>query len=163
MSIISEKVEKSVNKTSFDDDEVNFEEAVIETSAVADEDWAAKTENWQEAAESEAVQAATEEGWASWNETQQYKRQESRDSNIQVRLVITLKPKDTYIGSKSLSKNRAFLHLCNTICGTFRTPPSPSKCYSPLTLMPSLRPTIAPGMNFVTPFWPKFNPLLSTP
>ena len=87
VSIISEKVDKSVNKTSFDDDEVNFEEAVIETSAGADEDWAAKAENWQEAAESEAVQAATEEGWASWNETQQYKRQESRDSNIQVRIL----------------------------------------------------------------------------
>ena len=87
---VSEKGDKLANKSSFDDDEVNFEEAIVETSAAGggadeNEDWAAKAENWQEAGENEAAEAATDEGWASWNETQQYKRQESRDSNIQVR------------------------------------------------------------------------------
>ena len=78
---VTEKVEINAAKSSFDDDEVNFEEAVavVEATGNGEEDWAAKSGGW-EATNDEAP----DENWASWTESQTYKRQPSKDSQQQV-------------------------------------------------------------------------------
>jgi hypothetical protein len=78
---VTEKVEINAAKSSFDDDEVNFEEAVavVEATDNGEEDWAAKSGGW-EATNDEAP----DENWASWTESQTYKRQPSKDSQQQV-------------------------------------------------------------------------------
>jgi hypothetical protein len=78
---VTEKVEINAAKSSFDDDEVNFEEAVVVVEATdnGEEDWAAKSGGW-EATNDEAP----DENWASWTESQTYKRQPSKDSQQQV-------------------------------------------------------------------------------
>lgn len=78
---MTEKVEINAAKSSFDDDEVNFEEAVavVEATGNDEEDWAAKSGGW-EATNDEAP----DENWASWTESQTYKRQPSKDSQQQV-------------------------------------------------------------------------------
>ncbi len=83
---VTEKAEVVANKNSFDDDDVNFEEAVVVESAAdgAAEGWAESGGGWDTTNNANSADAATDDNWASWNDSQKYQRQPSRDSQQQV-------------------------------------------------------------------------------
>ena len=87
---VTQKVEinDAPAKSSFDDDDVNFEEAAVEAVDAArqgDDDWAAKG-GWEEA--NNQCAQPQDDNWASWNEDTTtsnagYDRQTSRESQQQ--------------------------------------------------------------------------------
>jgi hypothetical protein len=82
---VTEKVEVVASKNSFDDDDVNFEEAVVvEAAADGGENWAESSGVWDITNNANSEDAAPDDNWASWNDSQKYQRQPSRDSQLQV-------------------------------------------------------------------------------
>ena len=88
---VTEKAEIVASKNSFDDDDVNFEEAVVvEAAAEGAENWAESDAGWESTNNANSADAAPDDNWASWNDSQKYQRQPSRDSQQKVYKIVSL-------------------------------------------------------------------------